>query len=66
MADDAGQGSYIVEFLVVGKSVKVTAIDPRSSREATIIGSPLLPKKMLGRQAVRKLEYMLRKGGDAS
>ena len=60
--DEEKQG-YIVEFLVVGKSVKVTAIDPATLREATIIGSPLLPRRMLAKHAVRKLEFMMNKSG---
>jgi len=57
------QTGYIVEFVVVGRSVKVTAIDPESLREVSMVGSPLLPRKMLARQAVRKLEYVLRRDG---
>ena len=60
---DAG---YIVEFVVVGKSVKVTAIDPQSLREVSIIGSSLFPKKLLARQAVRKLEFIMRRDGFAA
>ncbi len=59
---DAEKPGYIVEFVVVGKSVKATAIDPNTMREASIIGSSLLPKKMLAKQAVRKLEYVMGKG----
>lgn len=53
---------YLVEFVVIGASVKVTAVDPVTLREVSIIGPARVSKKMLARQAVRKLEYMLSKG----
>lgn len=62
MGNGNAQGGYIIEFLVVGKSVKVTAIDPETLTEVCIIGSPLMPRRFLAKQAVRKLEYMLAKG----
>jgi hypothetical protein len=62
MSDVEPQG-YIVEFRVVGKSVKVTALDPVSLLEVSIIGSPLMPRKLLSRHAVRKLESMMKKRG---
>ena len=58
--NDAPTG-YLVEFVVIGKSVKVIAIDPVSLREVSIVASPLLPRKMLAKQAVRKLEHMMQK-----
>ncbi len=58
--NDAAPG-YLVEFVVIGSSVKVTAMDPATLREVSIIGSARLPKKLLAKQAVRKLEAMMRK-----
>lgn len=53
--------SYIVEYVAVGNSVKVTAIDPHTLREVSIIGARNMPKKHLSDLAVKKLEYMLKK-----
>ena len=52
---------YIIEYVVVGKSVKVTAFDPVSMREASVIGARTTPQKQLSALAVRKLEYVLKK-----
>lgn len=56
--DDEG---YIIEFIAVGNSMKVTAIDPVSLREATIIAPPNASKEEASQLAVRKLVYMLDK-----
>jgi len=53
---------YIVEFYQLGNSVKVTAFDPQTLTEVTIIGVPGLPRDALARNAVRKLEYVMAKG----
>lgn len=60
------EGAYLVEFVRAGASVKVTAVDPVTLREASIIGPSLLPRRMLARQAVNKLEYLLRKDSGAA
>jgi hypothetical protein len=53
---------YIVEFYQLGNSVKVTAMDPRTLTEVTIIGVPGLSRDLLAKNAVRKLEYVMAKG----
>ncbi|MDE3060436.1 MAG: hypothetical protein KGJ06_05445 [Pseudomonadota bacterium] len=50
---------YIVEFITIGLSVKVTAIDPESLREVSIVGSPNASSEDLAQLAVRKLKYVL-------
>jgi len=57
MADE--KNSYIVEYVVIGNSVKVTAFDPTTLREVSVIGARNLPQKQLANLAIRKLEYML-------
>lgn len=52
---------YIVEFYSVGGSVKVTAVDPVSLREVSIVGSPRVSRQELATLAVRKLKYVLHK-----
>ncbi len=56
----ADQG-YYVEFQQLGSLVRVTAIDPASGREAVIQGPASAGEAALGRLAVQKLEYLLRK-----
>ena len=58
---DDNDDSYIVEFFPAGKSVKVTAIDPDSVREVSIVGSPKVSRKHLAELAIRKLRYVLKR-----
>ena len=55
-----GQGIY-VEFIVIGNTVKATAIDPATGREASIVGPATAPQSVLAEAARRKLEYVLKK-----
>jgi hypothetical protein len=50
-----------VEYITLGKSVKVTAFDPVNLREVSIIGSVRSSRKQLADVAIRKLQYMLAK-----
>lgn len=54
------EANIIIEFVSVGNSVKVSAIDTESGVEATIIGSPKVTKKQLTDLAVRKLKKKLK------
>lgn len=56
----------ILEFQNIGNSVKVTAIDPVTLVEVSIVGSTSAGKQALGRVAVRKLEYVLAKRAGGS
>ena len=47
--------NYIIEFTQVGGSVKVTAVDPRTMTEVSIVGGPQYSQEFLTRQAVKKL-----------
>jgi hypothetical protein len=58
MADDQG---YIIEFHQVGNAVKVSAMDPRTLTEVSIVGAPGVGDTELTRLVVRKLEYMIAK-----
>ena len=53
--------SYLVEFQVIGSSVKVSALDPVTLHEVSIVGPANAPEAELSRLAVQKLEHMLRK-----
>ena len=40
---------YIVEFIVVGNAMKVTAVDVQSLREVSMVGDPKMPRKYLAK-----------------
>ena len=51
----------IIEFVKVGAYVKVSAIDPTTRIEASIVGDPSMSQSTLERTAVQKLNYVLNK-----
>jgi hypothetical protein len=58
----------IIEFHRIGNAVKVTAVDPESLVEVSIVGPSGAGEEILKRTAIRKLEYVLdkrRSGGAA-
>ena len=58
----------LLEFQQVGNAVKVTAVDPDTLTEVSIVGSPMAGEETLKRTAINKLNYVLEKkrGGRAS
>jgi hypothetical protein len=50
-----------VEFVMIGNTVKATAIDPDSGLEASIVGPASAPRSVLAENARRKLEYLAKK-----
>jgi hypothetical protein len=60
MSEEEG---YIIEFHRVGNAVKVTAMDPATLTEVSIVGAPGVGETELTRLVVRKLEYVLAKRG---
>ncbi|MBL4801451.1 MAG: hypothetical protein JKY45_06115 [Emcibacter sp.] len=59
MSNDAGQ--YLVEFIQIGSSVKVSAVDPVTGREVSIVGPASASRNQLSSVAVKKLKYVLSK-----
>ena len=51
----------IIEFIKVGAYVKVSAIDPITRVEVSIVGDPSMSQSILERTAVQKLNYVLNK-----
>lgn len=51
--------SVIVEFHSVGTYVKVSALDPETLVEVSIVGDPSAGEAALQRAVLRKLEYVL-------
>jgi hypothetical protein len=47
-----------VEFVMIGNTVKATAIDPDTGLEASIVGPASAPRSILAENARRKLEYL--------
>ena len=58
MSDQQG---YIIEFHQIGNVVKVTAMDPRTLVEVSMVGNPAAGDAELTRLVVRKLEFMIAK-----
>ena len=54
-----GDREVILEFHNVGKALKVSAVDPATLREVSIVGDPAVGKETLKRVAIRKLDYVL-------
>ncbi|MDX2223262.1 MAG: hypothetical protein SFV21_10960 [Rhodospirillaceae bacterium] len=59
--DDAAPrlDEVLFEMMVIGNAVKVSAIDPRTNTEVSIVGSPAMSAYSLKMNALRKLERAL-------
>lgn len=55
----------LLEFHQVGNVVKVTAVDPETLTEVSIVGSPSAGRETLKRTAINKLQYVLDKKRNA-
>jgi len=53
----------IFEIYTVGNAVKVTAVDTQTMTEAIFQGPASTPEKLLQREALKKLEFVMRKKG---
>jgi hypothetical protein len=58
---DLNENRVIIEFIRVGSYVKVSAVDPLSMVEVSIVGNPASGEAILKRTAIRKLKYVLEK-----
>jgi hypothetical protein len=58
---ERGGREVLIELMQVGNAVRVTAVDPVTGTEVTIVGSPSDGEDVLKRNAVNKLNYVLRK-----
>jgi len=56
----------LIELMQVGNAVRVTAVDPVTGTEVTIVGSPADGEDALKRNAINKLNYVLRKAAGRS
>ncbi|HPF46737.1 MAG: hypothetical protein KDF58_02180 [Alphaproteobacteria bacterium] len=55
------ENEFIIEFIAMGNSVKVTCIDLKSGREVSTIGPANLSKDQLSKAAINKMHYVLKK-----
>jgi hypothetical protein len=60
MAGRAEEG-VILEFVRIGRYVKVSAIDTKTGTEVSIVGDPMRGEAMLKRTAIQKLKYVMNK-----
>ena len=51
----------LIEFVPLGDYVKVSAVDPVTKIEVSIVGDPAAGEAVLERIAVKKLKYVLGK-----
>ncbi len=64
MTQDALQGrEVLIEFFPLGNIVKVSAMDTQTLTEISIQGPANTPQETLKRNAVKRLEYVLKKKG---
>ena len=63
MADEPGK-EVLLEFYRVGNAVKVSAVDPETGIEVSIVGDPSAGDEVLKQTAIKKLQYVLRKRGE--
>ncbi|MGB0629481.1 MAG: DUF6898 family protein [Alphaproteobacteria bacterium] len=61
MAKTGTGREVLIEFQQIGNAVKVTAIDPDTMVEVSIMGPPSAGQETLKRNAINKLNYVLSK-----
>ncbi|WP_421865838.1 DUF6898 family protein [Parvibaculum sp.] len=58
---DGESREVIFEYIPIGSSVKVTAVDVSTGLEVSVVGPSVAARSELERVAIRKLRYMLDK-----
>ena len=61
MKDTLNGREIIIEFHTIGAFMKVSAIDAKTLTEISIQGPATAPQAMLQRNALKRLEYVLKK-----
>ena len=61
--DSLNNREIIIEFFPVGNIVKVSAMDVKTLTEISIQGPASSPEGILKRNALKRLEYVLKKKG---
>jgi|SaaInlStandDraft_6_1057023.scaffolds.fasta_scaffold195688_2 hypothetical protein len=60
---EIGLREVLLEFHQVGKHLKVTAIDPDTGTEVSMVADPKVGRESLKRMATQKLVYVMDKKG---
>lgn len=63
MSEPLAGRDVIFEFVTIGAYVKATAVDVQTMTEVSISGPKGTPDEILKRNAISRLEYVLRKKG---
>ncbi len=64
MADDPLQGrEIIIELYPIGNLMKISAMDIETLTEISVQGPKNTPQEILKRNALKRLEYVLKKKG---
>lgn len=58
-----GSREIYLEFIPVGNSVKVIAVDADTGLEVSIVGPVTAARRTLEQNAIKKLKFMLAKAG---
>jgi len=61
LTTDADDDGFLIEFIRIGNSVKVSAIDPKTGAEVSTIGPANASEAQLAKAAVAKLRYVMAK-----
>ncbi|MBL8637228.1 MAG: hypothetical protein JNN09_01875 [Alphaproteobacteria bacterium] len=65
MPDDILKGrTVLIEFSKIGNLTKVSAFDEKTLTEVSISGPSSCGEEVLRRNAIKRLEYVLRKKGE--
>ena len=59
MTDRRGGREVLIEFQQIGNVVKVTAVDPDTLSEVSLMGPPSAGQGMIKRNVINKLNYAL-------
>lgn len=57
----SGRGEILIEMTQLGQTMKVTAVDPATRLEASVICPVHYSRHSMEQAAIRKLDYVIRK-----
>ena len=63
MSEALKNRDVIIEFIPMGIFVKVSAMDTKTLTEISIQGAASAPESLLKKNALKRLEYVMRKKG---
>ncbi|HEY4136304.1 MAG TPA: hypothetical protein VGO34_13940 [Alphaproteobacteria bacterium] len=60
----SGEREAIIEFHRVGNAVKVSAVDPVSMTEVSIVAPATLGQRLMSANVLRKLDYVMARAAE--